>query len=56
MKYQIIQLKSLFERLDSVETKLLEVTFMVKEVKTNIPPSAGNNSKEMQELQIRFNQ
>jgi hypothetical protein len=47
MKYQMVQLKSLFERLDSVETKLLELTFLVKEVKASIPPSAENMEKEM---------
>ena len=42
IKYQMHQLKSLFERVEVVETKMLDTTFEVKDLKASIPPSADH--------------
>lgn len=54
MKYQMNQLKSLFERVETSESKMLDISFMVKDLKNSIPPSADHLSKEIKDVQISY--
>jgi hypothetical protein len=43
-------LKTLFERVESVEAKLLDTNFLIKELKASIPPSAEHMEKEIRDV------
>jgi hypothetical protein len=48
------QLKSLFERVESVESKMLDTNFLVKDLKASIPPSADHMPKDIKDIQISY--
>ena len=54
IKYQMHQLKSLFERVEVVETKMLDTSFEVKDLKASIPPSADHMQKDIKDIQVSY--